>query len=224
MRQYFSLLKKMPLFHNATDEDITHVLRCLEASEKNYAKNEIIFPYMEPVPYAGIVLEGEVLAAIQNTEGREYSLRHFTAGDLFGEAYACVPEEPCSLQISACRDSHILFLRFSNLFKPHAARCPHASKITANLLRETARNNIFQNKKITILTQKHIRDRLVTYLYTLPWDDTHTVHIPFDRQGLANYLGVERSALSRELSMMRGEGLLDFHKNQITLLCPPSGL
>ena len=223
MREYFSLLKKMPLFHNATDEDIVHVLRCLEASEKVYAKNEIIFHCLEPIPYAGIVLEGEVLAAIQNADGREYGMRHFTAGDLFGEAYACVPDEPCNLQISACHDSRILFLRFSNLFSPHAAHCPHASKITANLLQETARNNIFQNKKITILTKKHIRDKLLSYLYTLPCDETYTVHIPFDRQGLANDLGVERSALSRELSLMRREGMLDFHKNQITLLRPPSG-
>lgn len=218
MREYFSLLKKMPLFRNATDEDIIYVLRCLEAFEKTFDKNEIIFDYFDPISCAGIVLEGEVFVVMHNSAGREYGVRRFAEGDLFGEAYACVPQEPSSVQVLAHQKSRILFLKFSNLFQPYAATCPHASKITANLLQETAKNNIFQNKKLMIVTQKHIRDKLTAYLWTLPQDKDHTVLLPFDRQGLANYLGVERSALSRELSRMKEDGLLDFHKNRVTLL------
>lgn len=218
MEEYFSLLKKMPLFHNATDEDITYVLRCLEAFTKSYDKNEVIYNYFERIPYAGIVLSGEIHVVMHNSTGSEYSIRRFIAGDIFGESYACIPEALSTIQVLSHQKCMVLFMRFSNLFLPYASTCPHASKITANLLKETARNNIFQNQKIQILTQRHVRDKLTTYLYTLSQDDTRTVRIPFDRQGLANYLGVERSALSRELSRMQKEGLLDFYKNRITLL------
>lgn len=218
MEEYFSLMKKMPLFHNATDEDIRHVLRCLEAFTKSYDKNEVIYNYSQPMPCAGIVLSGEIHVVMHNAAGSEYSIQRFAAGDLFGEAYACIPESRSAIQVLSHQKSLVLFLRLSNLFLPHATLCPHASKITVNLLKEAAMNNIFQNQKLQILTQRHVRDRLITYFYTLTPDEDGSLKLPFNRQGLANYLGVERSALSRELSRMQKEGILTFCKNRITLL------
>ena len=212
------MLKQMQLFRNATDDDIRHVLQCLETFEKNLDKNQIIYDYFNQITYAGIVLTGEVHAVMHNTDGVEYDVRRFGPGDLFGEAFSCIPTERSTIQIVTRQPSRILFLKFSNLFTAKAFSCKHASKISANLLQECARNNIFQNQKIQLFTQKHLRDRLTTYLWSLPQSGANQVIVPFDRQGMANYLGVERSALSRELGRMKKDGMIDYHKNMFTLI------
>lgn len=206
----------MALFDQEDEEGITHVLRCLEAYQKTYGKNEIIYHQNEPMPYAGIVLEGEVYTVMFNSVGNEHHVAQFLPGDLFGAAYACAPDIHSNVQTIACKNSRILFLKFSNLFLPDSIRCPYASQITSNLLRETARNNILQNQKIQLLTQKHIRERILLFLQSFPRDDSR-IEIPFNRQAMANYLDIERSALSRELSRMKQEGIIDFQGNQFWL-------
>ena len=110
----------------------------------------------------------------------------------------------------------------SNLFLDSAIRCEHASKATANLLKESVRNNIFQTRKVQILSQKHIRERLMLYFNGLrdnSTDKNKHIHIPFNRQELADYLGVERSALCREMGRMKDEGIIDYNKQDIILNC-----
>jgi CRP-like cAMP-binding protein len=207
----------MPLFKSLDDDNILHIIGCLDGYTKIYEKNQIIYNYFDHITSAGIVVKGEISVVMHNSYGNEYALRKFTQGTLFGEAYACIPSEPSAIQIIAQKQSTVLFLKFSNLFLPRAVSCPHASKITANLLQESAKSNIFQNKKIQLLTEKHIRDKLLIYLCDLNSSDL-TITLPFNREGFANYLGVERSALSRELCKMKKEGLIDFHKNHLTIL------
>lgn len=217
MKHYLSILKQMPLFESADDDAILRILNCLDGHQKTFEKNEIIYHYFDQINCAGIVLDGEIDAVILTACGKEYGVRRFTKGTLFGESYACVPSEQSAIQIVAKKKTSVLFLKFSNLFLPQSHCCPFAAQVTANLLRETAKNNIFQNNKLQLLTQKHIRDRLMIYLGSINSSD-RTIILPFNRQGLANYLGVERSALSRELCKMKAEGLIDFYKNKITIL------
>lgn len=217
MKQYLSILKQNPLFASSDDDAIMNIITCLDGHTKKYDKNQIIYDYFDKINFAGIVLDGEIRVVMHNISGNEYNVRKFMPGNLFGEAYACVTSEPSSIQVVTQKESTILFLKFSNLFLPRAVCCPHASQVTTNLLRETAKNNIFQNQKVHLLTQKHIRDKIITYLYSLN-SSKNTITLAFNRQELANYLGVERSALSRELCRMKNEGLIDFHKNNFTIL------
>ncbi len=217
MKQYLSILKQMPLFASSDEDAIENIIQCLDGHTKKFDKNQIIYDYFEKINFAGILLDGEIRVLMQNSCGNEYSVRKIIKGSLFGEAYACVSSECSAIQVVAQKESTILFLKFSNLFLPRAVCCPHASRVTANLLQETAKNNIFQNQKLRILTQKHIRDKIIVYLYSLN-STKNTITLAFNRQELANYLGVERSALSRELCRMKNEGLIDFHKNNLTIL------
>lgn len=218
MKQYIPFLKKIPLFSPLDEEGISHVLTCLEAHIATFDKKELLYAPFDPITYAGVVLEGEIVANMLNSDGNEFGVRHFFSGDIFGESYSCVPHCPTPLQIIACKKSTILFLKFSNLFQPYTANCPYASRITANLLLATAQSNILQNLKIKILTQKHIRERILSYLYNCGASRSNpTVYLPFNRQEFANYLGVERSALSRELSNMRQDGIITFRKNVISI-------
>lgn len=214
---FTSILKYMQLFESIETDSISKVIRCLEGHTKTFKKGQIIYNYFDQINYAGVVLEGQVSATMINSCGNEYSVRNFCAGKLFGEAYSCAPEEPSAIQLTSTIESKVLFLKLSNLFKNQSFHCPYSSQITANLLKEIAKNNLYQNQKLQILTQKNIRDRLVVYLRSLKMKD-NTVVIPFNRQELANYIGAERSALSRELSKMKNDKLININKRQITIL------
>jgi len=207
----------MPLFEYISKDKYDNVLTCLNAQVKTYQKDETIGGLQEPIKNAGIILSGKVSISFFSKAGREYNVQQFGKGEMFGEAFACVQDESNTAQIVAEQKSQILLLHFSKLFTEKARSCPFASQVTSNLLNETAKKNIFLNKKIEILTQKKIRDRILIYLQTID-QPASPIYIPFNRQGLANYLGVDRSALSRELCTMRDEGILEFNKNRITLL------
>ena len=221
MKQYIPILKSSFLFEHCDDSAILSIIKCLDGHTRQYKKDEIIYNFYDTIEYAGIVLSGEVHAIMINRSDNEFVLCNYEPGSLFGGAYSCIPSEPSNLAITVQKDCTILFLKLSNLFLEKAVHCPFASRATANLLKETAHQNIFQTRKVQILTQKYIRDRFLLYLSTLsaqkPVDAGHILSLPFNRQELANYLGVERSALSREMCRMKEEGLIDFYRNEILL-------
>lgn len=217
MKKYLPILKEMPLFKHLDEEGILFIINYLDGYEKTYEKHEIIYNFLDRIEYAGIVLQGQIDMIMLNFVGNEYGSRRFIKGNLFGVAYSCIPSEESVVQVVSQEKSKVLFLKLSNLFLPKSIHCTYTAQMTTNFLIETAKNNIFQNAKIQILIQRHIRDKLIIYLCSIsPYNNSIT--IPFNRQELANYLGVDRSALSRELSNMKKEGLIDFHKNKIYIL------
>lgn len=223
MKKYLPILKSSFLFHQFDEENIFNIIKCLDGHINTYSKNEIIYNYNTCITYAGIVLEGKVHSVMLNSNDNELIIQHFNAGDLFGAAFACVPGEKSNFQIISQSMCSVLFLKLSNLFQEKAFHCSYASRTTTNLLQEIAHYNIIQSRKVQILSQKHIRERLLLYLSALKKESTssskpQTIKLPFNRQGLADFLGVERSALSREMCKMKNEGILDFDRNHITLL------
>lgn len=217
MQKYYALLASMQLFAKIPKDKYINVLQCLKSKIKEFEKGETIYDYHETLVAAGIVLEGKVSTLLLNRTGSEHNIREFYPGELFAEAFSCVPIEKSNVQITSIKKSKILFLSFSELFSEKTVRCPYAAQVTLNLLHETAKKNIFLAKKVEILTQKKIRDKIILYLCTIKFVDNET-DLPFNRQGLADYLGVERSALSRELSVMRKENLIDYNKNRLTII------
>ncbi len=213
----YQTLKTFTIFKNLEHDGIHHVLNCLEANIKDYQKGEIIYNYLEKVDFAGVVLKGVALSSTFNANGDEHNIRFFEEGDLFGGSFACVPSAKIFLQVSAQSDCKILFLKLSNLMKDYAVNCPYASQVTVNLLSNIATSNIFQIQKTQIINQKKIRDKLKLFFLYSKIEDNQIV-LPFNRQQLADYLGVERSALSREMSNMQRDGLIKYHKNIIHIL------
>ena len=217
MDQYISILKTMPLFHGISGDGFNHVLSCLEAFEVSAKKGEILHDSSSHEEYGIILISGNLHSVLLNCNGSEHIVSEYTSGDLIGGAYACVPTETTPVQIRAVQESLLLYVRLSNLLKDSSIGCPYASQVTTNLLRHVAQSNLRQIRKINILTQKKIRDKLTMYLQSLMLD-TDPINIPFNRQELADYLGVERSALSREMSLMQKNGLLIYNKNTLKLL------
>lgn len=213
----YKVLATFPIFNNLNHIGIEHVLNCLQATEKQYKKGDVIYSISDNVEYAGIVIEGFAKASTFNLNGDEYNIRTFEKGNLFGECFAFIPEAKMLMQVSAQTNCKILFLKLSNLTMDYAVNCKYASQVTVNLLKIVASNNIFQVRKTEIVQQKKIRDKLIMFLKSYKTNG-NIILLPFNRQELANYLGVERSALSREMSKMKSEGLLDYNKNEISLL------
>lgn len=212
----YKSLSVFPIFNNMNEDGIKKVLNCLVSEKRDYKRGDIIYEQLYGIEYAGIVLSGTVKASIFSLCGREHNLRVYEVGDLFAESVACVPESKTPIQISAQSDCKILFVKLANLMQKRAVNCPYASQATVNLLKIIASNNIFHIKKEHIINQKKIRDKLIMFLQNCKSDNNHIV-LPYNRQELADYLGVERSALSREMSKMKDEGLIVYYKNNIIL-------
>ena len=217
MKEFYWILKKMPLFRDIPINKYDNVFRCLQAKLEEYKKGEVIVGLYDKMENAGIVLSGEVNMILYSKYGSEHNVRHFEQGSLFVEAFAYAFEENAALEVIASQKSKILFLDFSQLFAEKAKVCPYASQVTLNLLSEATRKIIFLIKKVEILAQKKIRDKIGIYFKMLQGNDS-TINIPLNRQEMADFLGVDRSALSRELCTMRDEGIIELNKNEIIIL------
>lgn len=217
MKIYLPILKKCPIFKSLDKAFILRAIVALNGHKKKFTKNEIIYNYQESIQYAGIVLDGIISETMVNFSNNEYGLAHYKQGDIFGVSYSIFPSEKSLVQFVSKNNSSILFLEFSDLFNQRAIHCPKFSRLTSNLLLESYKDNIIQNKNIQILIQKHIRSKLIIYFSSLEAKN-NIITPPFNRQELANHLAVERSALSRELCRMKREGLITFKKNKIHIL------
>jgi len=219
MKKIDAILQSIPLFDNIDPEKYSHVLSCLNGKVQDFTKGEIISDSQNSPNSSGIVLSGKISMSMISRNGTEHYVQQFEAGDIFGEAFSYQTEtqDNTVFQLVAVENCSILFLNFKNLYVEEALACPYASQVALNLLKKVVQNNLHLNSKVNILSQKKIRDRIVIYLQSV-YRSGNTMQIPFNRQELANFLGVDRSALSRELSAMRDEGIIDFYKNEIILL------
>ena len=147
----------------------------------------------------------------------------FVGGYLFGEALVINDEKNSPIQVRAVEDCIILFIDLAEIYQPDA-HSPLRVILAENLIKSLARKNLILNQKVRILSQKSLRDRILIYLGTLPKDKNGFVKIPFTQTALAEYLGVNRSALSRELGRMQNEELLFVDGSRMRLYCTLSEL
>lgn len=176
--------------------------------KKQYKKNDIIY-HMLDIPKIGIVLTGSVNIETIDYLGNTSILSHIQKGEIFAESYA-LSKTPMSVNVKACEDCIIQFLDSQAL--------DHCPKLQQTLLLVSTQKNIRLSQRIFITSNKSIRARVLAYLsYVSIQKNSLSFQIPFNRQQMADYLNVERSALSKELSKMKKEGLLDYNKNTFIL-------
>lgn len=217
MLEYYEILKNSPLFAGADEAAMAHILRCMEAHICIYGKGEIIYHYGERVSWAGIVLDGKAALVAPGKDGEESHIRIVGPSESFGCSNSCLVEQPALVMVMAKKKTKILFVNLSKLFRKEALGCAYAGLVTVNLLKQTAAENLAQSLRIHIMSQRSIRDKLKLMLSQLSTDGK-SAFLSMNRQELADYLGVERSALSREMARMKKEGLIDYRKNEITIL------
>lgn len=210
-----SALTAMPLFQGCTEEEIGRMLKFLGFRVRSFSRGDTVLAAGVPETAIGVVLFGSVRIENSDIWGNRTILTVAGAGDLFAEAYACVPGEPLMVTVVAGTDCQVLFVETGRLFDvPEEERELHF-RLMGNLLRVCARKNLVLSRRMFHTSSKTIRGRVMSYLSEqVSLQGSSHITIPFDRQQMADYLGVERSALSKELGKMKREGLLDCHKNR----------
>lgn len=213
-----NFLVSTPLFHGMNRDEVRIILGCMGAREKKYAKDEIIFRAGSPISEVGLVLSGSVNIVVTFYWGGSHIFGHVEQGSVFGENYAAIPGKELLCDVVASEDCEILFLGMRSLLTTCQSGCAFHHRIIQNMLRISAQKNLNLSTRMMHIASKSLRDRLLSYLSEQAMENGSThFTIPFDRQQLADYLGVDRSALSNELSKMRRDGLIDYRKSQFKL-------
>ncbi len=215
----FLYLSKTALFQGSTAEETEKILSCLGAEEKHYRKEEIICHMGDTVTSLGVVISGSVLIENDDIWGNRSILDRVGPGQIFAETYACVPGEKLMVNVTAAEDAVILFLDVGRIICTCPNSCAYHSKLIRNLLSISAQKNLNLSRRIFNTSSKTIRGRLLSYLSDQAVQrGEQQFDIPFNRRQLADYLGVDRSAMSNELSKMQREGLIRVERNHFELL------
>ncbi len=213
------LLRKCPLFHQIGDEDLTALLDCLGAREKRYTKGAVIFAEGEEARALGIVLAGAVQIVRLDYDGNRRILTSIEPPQLFGESFACAGVTSLPVDVVAAEDTEVLLIDARHITQSCNRACAFHRQLIFNLLSIVARKNLVFHQKIEITSKRSTREKLMTYLLLQAKKaKNRTFTIPFDRQALADYLGVERSGLSAQISQLRREKVLECRKSTFTLL------
>ena len=207
------------LFRGMEPSDIDEMLGCLLAKERTYKKGEIIFPEGSPTEQIGVVLTGRVVIELGDVWGNNSVLSSIGPGGVFAEAYACVPGEPLMVNVTAAEDTEALLLNIKRVLEPCSKVCPYHVRLVRNLLALCAGKNLQLSRRALHTGPKSIRKRLLSFFSEcIKRTGSYSFDIPYNRQQLADYLSVERSALSNELSIMQRDGLIRYEKNHFDVM------
>ena len=218
MQELLTTIKKCNLFDQISEAELGSLLRCLKAVVKRYVKGSFIFSAGESAQKVGIVLNGSVHVIKEDYWGDATILTDIGPGGVFGEAFACAGRERLPVSVVSAQECEVLLIDCKKMLAACSAACAYHGRLIQNLITILADKNILLTQKIDVLTRRTTREKLLAYLSAQAREaGDRKFHIPFNRQELAEYLSVDRSALSNELSKMRNEGILRFHKNAFEL-------
>jgi CRP-like cAMP-binding protein len=212
------VIQQVALFRGMDEAELAAALSALSAKEKTYEKDETILYAGNVSEHMGLVLEGSVTIESNDVWGNRTILSHIEKGGTFAETYALLEDEPMLVDVIANEKSNILFLRIGSLNLLQQDISPWRVKLIGNLLRISSQKNLHLSGRSFHTAPKSIRGRVMAYLNSVSLQKNKIdFDIPFDRQQLADYLNVERSALSRELSNMQQDGLIIVRRNHFEI-------
>lgn len=212
-----NFVKRTALFRGCSEEDIRNMAEHLDFRRERYKKGTVIFAMGSVVTDIGLVLSGSVRIEHTDLWGNKSILGIIPAGDVFAESYACIPNEPMMVDAVANEDCDVLFISVPRLFMPCSA-CGSQNRLIQNLVAISAGKNLQLSRRSLHTSPKTIRGRLSSYFsQEVSAQGSNKIVIPFDRQQLADYLNLDRSALSKELGKMRNDGLIEFNKNTFVI-------
>lgn len=195
------------------------MLDCLSAENKQFQRGSVIYHAGDVIHSIGLVLSGSVSIENDDVWGNKSILDKVGPGHVFAETYACVPGEPLMISVVAAEPVEILFLDMSRVLHICSNACDFHSKLIRNLLAISSQKNLNLSRRIFHTSSKSIRGRLLSYLsFQATQHGSRDFEIPFNRQQLADYLSVDRSAMSNELSKMQRDGLLRLERNHFSLI------
>ena len=221
MEEYFDILSQCPLFSGISRQEMGLMLNCLGGKITCIAKGKPVFLEGNPARFVGVVLSGTVQIVRDDYYGNRSVLTVVSPGGLFGEAFACAGVETLPVSAIALQNCAVLLLDCKRVLTGCSNACPFHSRLVRNLLQGIAQKNLMLTSKIRCMSQKTTQEKLMEFLLEqAKQHDSAEFVIPYDRQALADYLGVERSAMSAEISKLKKAGRIDCSGSRFRVLTP----
>lgn len=219
MKKYKKILRECPLFDEIEDDDLLKMLDCFDAKVMSFDKKYTILQEGKPARYIGIVLSGSVQIIRVDYYGNRSIISELNAPDMFGEAFACAETQELPVTVIANEPCEVMLIDCSHILHTCSNHCRFHQQIIFNLMKDLATKTILFHQKLEITSKRSTREKLMAYLMMRAKKvGSDSFEIPFDRQELADYLEVDRSGLSVEISKLRREGVIDCEKNTFVLL------
>jgi len=218
MKKYFNVLQSVGLFKSVDAAELESMLKCLGAEVKGVSKDEIILLAGDKPRYVGVALSGLLHITREDYDGNRAIIAAAAPGDIFAEALCCAGVSESPVTVMADVDSTVMLLSFSRILQTCPNSCSHHAKLIENMLELVANKNLQLQSRMEIISLKSVRAKVLLYLESFVPKQGRNITIPFNREELADFLCVERSALSHELSRMKKDGLIEYRKNKFVLL------
>ena len=219
MKKYIPILKRTKLFAGVADEEIGAMLSCLDARLHTYKKGEYVFRQGEHLNCITVLVEGELHVQRDDYWGNRAIVNRVAVGEMFGEAYIALESGALLNDVLTVEDSAVIFFDVSRIITVCSSACRFHSMVVQNLFFAISEKNRSLLQKLGHISKRTTREKLISYLSEeANRNGSASFVIPFNRQQLADFLSVDRSAMSNELCKMRDEGLLEFDKNAFKLL------
>ena len=213
-----TLAKRSPLFDGIGIDNLSALFSCLGARRMRLAKDEPLMRTGEKADRFGIVLSGSLAVATYDADGKRTLIKLICAPESVATAQALSGADVMSVDVEASEDSEVLLFKADRIITPCENACAFHTRLVRNIMRSLAGKTLELNCKIDILSRRATADRLMAYLHAVSNDKgSCEFDIPLDRQGLADYLCVERSALSAEISRLSRAGVISAHKRHFIL-------
>lgn len=219
MEKYFEVLRKCPLFYGIIDENLMTMLGCLNARIVSYKKKETIIAEGEPARYIGILLSGSAQIMRVDYFGNRSIVADLEPPELFGEAFACADVQAIPVDVTATADVQVMLLDCKRITQSCSNACAFHRQMIYNLMKIVATKNLLFHQKLEILSRRSTKEKLMTYLLQqAKKKESSSFEIPYSRQELADYLEVERTGLSVEISKLCRQGFLEVDKKKFKIL------
>lgn len=218
MKEYIPVLKRTKLFSGVGDDDISTMLTCLGARLLTYKKGEHVLRQGEHLSDILVLAEGSLHIQRDDYWGNRSILGHIGVGEIFGEAYVAPESGTLLNDVIAVEDSAVFFFDVKRVISTCSSACRFHTMVVQNLFFAISEKNRGLVQKLDYMSRRTTREKLLSYLSEeAKKQNSASITLPFNRQQLADYLSVDRSAMSNELCKMRDEGILEFEKNRFRL-------
>lgn len=219
MEKYLSVFRTSPFFAAMTDEEIIAILGCLKAGVLTYKRGDYILRAGTSTPWMGMVLDGTALIVEEDVWGHRHLIDKLESGHYFGEVFAATPGSVLTVSVVAESDCSILSMDISRMLLTCPTTCSHHAQLIRNFVSVLAQKSLRQHDKASHLSKRTTREKLLSYL-SAEAERQGSLHftLPYNRTQLADYLCVDRAAMSTTLSSLQREGLLRYDKNNFTLI------